>query len=316
MTVPKKRAVPVKMIWMFIVLGVTLSWMLTVLMVRGRMNNVMNAFYTVSPNLLLIAGTAVCLARGTLNLALPGTACLCAALFALISRDGSPVAGIIVALVAGTALGALNGVFAIQSGKKVLLVTGIASLAMGFIFQSFVGILTGNQPFTVKMDRYAYIVFCWIGIFIAAAVCILGGLGRLSSPETGEEGDHPSGASRFLWTMASGALAGLSGVVYVARLQAVMPSAFSGCIETYILPALLLGGILIPNFRRSTAESVLGMVAVVLAGLCVGFIYMYLMIIGADPTFLRMVMGIISALLLIPNILIRRGNKKAEIPEQ
>lgn len=316
MTVPKKRAVPVKMIWMFIVLGVTLSWMLTVLMVRGRMTNVMNAFYTISPNLLLIAGAAVCLARGTLNLALPGTACLCAALFALISRDGSPVAGIIAALAAGTALGALNGVFAVQSGKKALLVTGIASLAVGFIFQSFEGILTGNQAVTVNMDRNAIYVFAWIGIFVAAAVCILGGLGKHASPETGEEGEQPSGASRFLWTMIAGALAGLAGVVYVARARAFIPSAFSSCIEMYILPALLLGGMLIPNFRRSTGEAVLGMVAVVLAGLCVGFISMYLMIIGLDVMFQRLVMGIVSALLLIPNILIRRGKKKAEIQEE
>ena len=308
-----KRAVPVKMIWMFITLGIAVSWLFTILFLTGGAGgrNLLNSLYSTAPMLLLEVGAAICLAKGTLNLALPGTACLCASMAALICRDdGNLFVAIAVAAAAGTALGAINGLFSIQSRKKAVLVTGIASLITGSCFLAIAGLVTGNMMIAVRFERGIYQIFCWIGIVIAATVCILSALGGESSPETGEDEAKGSGGIRFIWTMIAGTLAGLGGAVYTIRTGAAGVSAFSGCNEFYILPVILLSGMLIPNLRRSMGESILAMVSVILAGLSVGFISTYLMILGVDAQGQRLIMGFFSALLLIPNILIGRGRRK------
>ena len=71
---------PVKMIWMFITLGLTVSVFLFFVSVAGSRFGMLfqNVIWSTVPILLLAGSAGICLSRGTLNLALPGTALLAA----------------------------------------------------------------------------------------------------------------------------------------------------------------------------------------------------------------------------------------------
>ena len=309
----ERRAAPVKMIWMFVTLGLMVSMLVVYILTMGgnigrRLESLITA---IAPTALLVAGAGLCLSKGSINLALPGIACMSGFLGALLLQvdEGLLFVAIIVALFAGAASGALVGLFTIQSGRKVLLVTALSSLLLGALLTAIPQAATGGNYLSgMSGFRDATLIISILFFLLAVVVCILGGLGKPASTNSNDSAPQPGGGSRFVWSLIAGALAGLAGILNVARLGTFSPSSFSGYNEWTIVPALLIAGAMIPNLRRSKGEGICGGLAlvfsVVIFNILTNLIYMgRIETLGA-----RIIQAVISILFLIPNLLI--GKKK------
>ena len=306
-----KRAVPVKMIWMF----VCVSMMFTAfgLLASGngsRFNARMleMAFYTAIPYILMSLAAGLCACRGSLNLALPGIMGLCGLMFALINPEGeNAVGGLLAMLVIGATLGALVGVFSIQSRRNVAMVTGLSSLLLGGMFNVLTILFSEGALFQIR-GRIELAPFAWVGLLLALGLCFLGSLGA-RKPATG--------GKRFLWTTISGVLAALAGALLAIRTSVASPTLGSGYNEQAILPILLAAGILIPNARRSMGEAIFGLLSIVFAAMAHALLSTSMSVLALDPNVSRFIHAILGVLFLIPNLLICRSFRdepSADVP--
>lgn len=308
-----KRAIPVRMIWMFISLTLMIGLMMTVIFSSRRFDRIMqNILVNAVPVVLLAVGAGICLCRGSANLALPGIACLCGCLTALIGGENGDLTavGIIVAIFTGAALGALTGTFAIQSRRNIWLVTGISSLLFGLLFFSLAGLFVYGASIRLRTDRDLPTVIGIIALVIGITVAILSGLGRHVSTNEGDDAKRPGGGIRLVWTLIAGALAGLAGAFMVIRVGAFQPTFFSNYNESYIIPALLFAGALIPNLRGTKGEGIWGGLAIIFGSVALATMLLLFSVWAVDTLTQRILVAVISILLLIPNILIGRGSKK------
>lgn len=289
-----------------------ISCILMLLFARGDFGRkLLNLIQMMTPYILLAAGAGVCLSKGTANFALPGIACMCGTLTALIAQDSSmAVLGIMLAIFCGAALGALTGLFAIQSRRNVWLVTGISSILLGMLFTTLASVFIDYRSISSSFSRDGATVMAVIGILITAAVSILGGLGRHVSTNEGDDAPRPGGGMRFVWTLIAGALAGLAGAALTVRIRGASPNNFTSANELYIIPALLFGGALIPNLRRTTGEGICGGLAVLFGTVAYEAIMLFFSVLGLDMGLQRVLAFVICGLLLIPNLAIGRGNAK------
>ena len=305
------------MIWMFITLGLMIGFMLVLIFTMPSFGRQLSSFLGNAVMFALLGvGTAVCLNKGTVNLALTGITGLCACLAALLSEvDGAMVVSTFVALFLGAALGALTGLFTIQSRRNVLLVTGISSLIIGTFFSTIAVLISSYSGIRAKVDRDTTLVFSIIFLILAAAAAVLGGLGRSFSTNRGDRAPRPGGGMRFLWTTIAGALAGLAGILMVARIGGYQPNSYTNLLELDIIPILLLAGVLIANVRHSAGEGIFGGVSVIFASIIFSAITMLMSRASIDAYYQRLLIMILSLLLLIPNILICRGQKRTPQPQ-
>ena len=315
------RAAPVKMIWMFVSLGLMISCILMLLFVRGDFGRrMLNLLQTIPPYILLVSTAYICLSKGSANFALPGIASMCGMITALIAQDGDlAVLGIILSLFLGAALGALTGLFTIQSRRNVWLVSGVSSLLLGMLFMALATVFTDYRTISSSFSRDGITVMAVIAIMITAGVSILGGLGRHISTNDGDDAPKPGGGMRFVWTLIAGALAGMAGAAMTVRLRGASPNTFSNANEMCIIPALLFGGALIPNLRHTTGEGICGGLAVFFGTVAFEAVMLFFSLLGMDSVLQRIMVFAISALLLIPNLAIGRRNADAAripAPEQ
>ena len=314
------RAAPVKMIWMFVTLGLMISCILMLLFVRGDFGRKMlNLLQMIPPFILLAAAASICLSKGSANFALPGIASMCGMLTAQIAQDGDlAVLGIAASLFVGAALGALTGLFTIQSRRNVWLVSGVSSLLLGTLFMALATVFTDYRTISSSFSRDGETVMAIIAIMITVGISILGGLGRHISTNNGDDAPKPGGGLRFVWTLIAGALAGLAGAAMAVRMRGASPTTFSSANEMYIIPALLFGGALIPNLRHSTGEGICGGLAVFFGTVAFEAVMLFFSILGMTNVIQRILVFAISALLLIPNLAIGRRNADAarvSVPE-
>ncbi len=313
----KNSAVPVKMIWFLICIGVFLSNFLSLFAIATGKNTgrLMGDSITNSvPYMMLALGAALCMSRGCINLSLPGTMTLSALVFTACARSDMPFfPAMLLAMMTGAALGALNGIFAVQRGKSVKLATALSSFLVGFIGTGFVYVLGRGQPLRAGWDRSAVTVCCVIWIVMAVGVCFLGAIGGKKQFRT-HEGDVSgvSGGNRFLWTMIAGILASLAGVfrtVQYGTFNYNMSADISSFMNITLV--LLLAGILIPNMKRSYSEALFGYLAVVFAALTLGTFIITFFYMNLDQGVQIISFAVIGLLLMIPNILIYRQKKEA-----
>ena len=299
-----RRAVPVKMIWMFVCVSLVFTALGMLSSASGShfsLRTLEQAFNSAVPFLLLSLGAGLCACRGSLNLALPGIMGLSGLLFALINPEGQNAAvGFIAVLAIGGALGALVGVFAIQSRRSVALVTGLSSLLLGGMFSALTVLISEGATVPIR-GRIEYAPFAWIGLVLALGLCFLGSLG-LKKPAR-----EISGGGRFVWTVVAGALAALAGALQAVRMSTAVPTLGSGYNEQTIVPVLLAAGILIPNARRSQGEAIFGLLSIVFAALAHAMTATSFAMLALDFNVQRFIHAILGTLFLIPNLLIYRS---------
>ena len=314
----KTSAVPVKMIWFLISIGVFLGNFLSLVGIASGRNTgrlMGNAITNCVPYMMMALGAALCMSRGCINLSLPGTMTQSAMVFAFCTRSEMPFfPAMLLAMMTGAVFGALTGIFAVQRSKSVRLATALSSFLVGIIGSGFVYVIGRGEMFSLRWDRSAVTVCCVIWIVIAAGVCFLGAIGGKKQFHT-HEGDVSgvSGGNRFLWTMIAGILASLAGVYRTVHYSAFNYSMSADVTYLmYIALILLLAGILIPNMKRNYSEALFGYLAVVFAALTLGAFMVMFSYLGLEQGAQMISFAVTGLLLMIPNILIYKQKKEAE----
>ena len=305
-----RRAVPVKMIWMFVCMSLAMMAFISMAVIYPsmRVGFFRTVFSTFTTAALLCVGAGVCLSRGCVNLSLPGTATLSALLCAGLCNTGMGLApAILLTALAGSVLGAINGLFALQGRRSVPLVTGLTTLLTGAIFSAVANVVTNGAFVKMNESFHATTPLILIGLALTLTVCFLGAIGGKSAFATNTvDAASSGGAGRFVWMTVSGLLAAFAGAFQATYMATALPSMFSNYNLYVIFPTLVIAGILIPNARRSAGEAIFGLLAVAFAALAYAFLQFTSLSAGL-PSYTFYLIHCASALpFMIPNLLIYR----------
>ena len=320
-TNPKtRRGVPVKLIWFLITIGICLSCIGSLAGFAqkrpiGRLLE--NAFYNAPLYLLLAVGAGLCMARGCINLSLPGTMSISMLVFGIAFRSGTAIVpASLLAILSGAAYGALNGIFTIQRGRNIQLVTALSSLLVGMAGTGFAAVISNMRNIKLEIGSRAYTTASIVFVVIGVAVCFLGAIGgkklfRLNADDTPEV----SGGNRFLWSVIAGMLAAMAGIFQAIRIQQLRINI--GSDSTYqvaIFFILVVAGILIPNVRRTYGEALFGLLSIIFAAFAYSVLNIICAVIGTETTVNYIIYAVFGLLLLIPNLLIYRKKKENTVP--
>jgi rhamnose transport system permease protein len=240
-----------------------------------RPANLANVFNDTAILIILALGqTAVILTR-CIDLSMAANLALCGMVVAMLNAamPGTPIAALIaLAIICGALLGAVNGTLVWQLGIPPIVVTlGTLTIYRGLIF-----VLSGGEWVNAHQMSDAFKAFAraeliglpvlsWMAIIVVCAMAILLArtpLGRAfyavgGNPTAAVYAGIDVGRTRFAAFVLAGAIAGLSGYLWVSR-YAVAYVDIAGGFELDIIAACVIGGISIAGGIGSVGGAVLG----------------------------------------------------------
>jgi ribose transport system permease protein len=223
---------------------------------------------------LLAAGMSLVMTVEEADLSIGGTATLAMMLAAkMITGDVPALVAVGAALVVGTLVGLLNGVFIglfrIPFYFVTLLMFGATS-GLGYFLIDPTGMLLQGQPFAGSI--LILIVFNLLVYLLGMAALLLlarsTSLGRLRSLNARSEADgKPNGRALAFYKIAaytvSGLLAAGAGLAFLNLLRIAQPGVF-GDLTTAIIAATLIGGATLWKGSTQLVGAFLGTVTIVL----------------------------------------------------
>ena len=266
--------------------------------------NLARVFTDTAPLILLALGQMAVILTKCIDLSVAANLALCGMVAALMNGAGVPLPLILLAVVAlGAALGAMNGLLVWKLGIPSIVVTlGTMTIYRGSIF-----LMTGGAWINAHqmsegfkaLPRHILLglpVMAWIALAAIAAVAILltrTALGRAlyavgGNPHAALYTGISVGRTQFAAFVLSGALAGLTGYLWVAR-YAVAYVDIAGGFELDVVAACVIGGIAIAGGSGTVAGAVMG-------ALFLGIIKNALPVVGISPFWQMAISG--SAILL------------------
>lgn len=266
--------------------------------------NLARVFTDTAPLILLALGQMAVILTKCIDLSVAANLALCGMVAALMNGAGVPLPLILLAVVAlGAALGAVNGLLVWKLGIPSIVVTlGTMTIYRGSIF-----LMTGGAWINAHqmsegfkaLPRHILLglpVMAWIALAAIAAVAILltrTALGRAlyavgGNPHAAVYTGISVGRTQFAAFVLSGALAGLTGYLWVAR-YAVAYVDIAGGFELDVVAACVIGGIAIAGGSGTVAGAVMG-------ALFLGIIKNALPVVGISPFWQMAISG--SAILL------------------
>ena len=266
--------------------------------------NLARVFTDTAPLILLALGQMAVILTKCIDLSVAANLALCGMVAALMNGAGVPLPLILLAVVAlGAALGAVNGLLVWKLGIPSIVVTlGTMTIYRGSIF-----LMTGGAWINAHqmsegfkaLPRHVLLglpVMAWIALAAIAAVAILltrTALGRAlyavgGNPHAAVYTGISVGRTQFAAFVLSGALAGLTGYLWVAR-YAVAYVDIAGGFELDVVAACVIGGIAIAGGAGTVAGAVMG-------ALFLGIIKNALPVVGISPFWQMAISG--SAILL------------------
>ena len=288
--------------------------------------NLARVFTDTAPLILLALGQMAVILTKCIDLSVAANLALCGMVAALMNGAGVPLPLILLAVVAlGAALGAVNGLLVWKLGIPSIVVTlGTMTIYRGSIF-----LMTGGAWINAHqmsegfkaLPRHILLglpVMAWIALAAIAAVAILltrTALGRAlyavgGNPHAAVYTGISVGRTQFAAFVLSGALAGLTGYLWVAR-YAVAYVDIAGGFELDVVAACVIGGIAIAGGSGTVAGAVMG-------ALFLGIIKNALPVVGISPFWQMAISGSAILLAIAFNAISRREPgriilKKAEI---
>lgn len=253
--------------------------------------NLAAVFTDSSPLILLALGQMAVILTKCIDLSVAANLALCGMVAALMNGAGIPLPLILIAVIAlGAALGAFNGMLVWTLGIPSIVVTlGTMTIYRGVIF-----LLTGGAWINAHQMSPAFKAFprmviaglpvmAWIAVVIIAAVALLmmrTPLGRAfyavgGNPHAAVYTGISVGRTQFAAFVLAGALAGLTGYLWVAR-YAVAYVDIAGGFELDVVAACVIGGIAIAGGAGTVAGCVMG-------ALFLGIIKNALPVVGISP---------------------------------
>ncbi|MBN9081083.1 MAG: ABC transporter permease [Rhizobiales bacterium 62-17] len=279
-------------------------------------DNLLNILRQASLLFLIASGLTLVIIGGGLDLSIGANLTLCACLAAAtIKATGQPMAGVVVALGCGTLVGLTNGVLINRLKLPAFLATfGMLWVAQGLAYRFMAGQTIYGFPPGFRTWGIGFFLGVPVPIWIALAVGLCGlvflartTLGRevyfMGANETAAVlSGIPVGRRRTLLYALSGAMAGLSALVYIARLNAAEP----GIGEPLLLPAIaavLVGGTSLFGGRGTIVGTFLG-------ALILTLIVKALNALNVDAAWHPVVTGVTLLLALLADAALNRGGRK------
>ncbi|WP_199259065.1 ABC transporter permease [Paracoccus binzhouensis] len=257
-----------------------------------------------SPLILLALGQMAVILTKCIDLSVAANLALCGMVAALMNGAGVPLPLILLAVVLlGAALGAVNGLLVWRLGIPSIVVTlGTMTIYRGSIF-----LMTGGAWINAHQMSDAFKAFprtvvlglpvmAWIGLAGIAAMALLltrTPLGRAfhavgGNPHAAVYTGISVGRTQCAAFVLSGALAGLTGYLWVARYAVAYVDIAAG-FELDVVAACVIGGIAIAGGAGTVAGAVMG-------ALFLGIIKNALPVVGISPFWQMAISG--SAILL------------------
>lgn len=237
--------------------------------------NLANVFNDTAILIILALGqTAVILTR-CIDLSMAANLALCGMVAAMLNAavPGIPIVALIgLAILLGAALGAINGTLIWRLGIPPIVVTlGTLTIYRGMIFVisggAWVNAHQMSDPFKAfaREDWFGLPMLSWIAVLVVGAMALLltrTPLGRAfyavgGNPTAAVYAGIDVGRTRFAAFVLAGAIAGLSGYLWVSR-YAVAYVDIAGGFELDIIAACVIGGISIAGGIGSVGGAVLG----------------------------------------------------------
>ncbi|MBC2835803.1 ABC transporter permease [Paragemmobacter straminiformis] len=281
--------------------------------------NLANVFNDTSPLIILAIGQMVVILTKCIDLSVAATLALCGMVAAMLNGMGVPLPVILLAaVVLGAGLGAVNGWLVWKVDIPPIVVTlGTMTIYRGIIFlmtdgkwinahQMSAGFKDLPRAFVLGLP-----VMSWIAIAVIIAAALLlnrTALGRSfyavgGNPHAAVYTGINVGRTQFVAFVFSGALAGLTGYLWVAR-YAVAYVDIAGGFELDVVAACVIGGIAIAGGAGTIAGAVLG-------ALFLGVIKNALPVVGISPFWQLAISG--SAIILAVAFNARQGRAKGRI---
>jgi rhamnose transport system permease protein len=253
--------------------------------------NLASVFNDTSPLIILALGQMVVILTKAVDLSVAATLALCGMTAALLNGMGLPLVLIIPAVtLLGAILGAVNGLLVWKLDIPSIVVTlGTMTIYRGIIFLMTDGKWVNAHEMTDGFKAFPRTVILglpvmsWIAIAIIVAFAVLvrgTPLGRAffavgGNPHAAVYTGLSVGRTQFMAFVLSGALAGLTGYLWVAR-YAVAYVDIAGGFELDVVAACVIGGISIAGGLGSVGGAVLG-------AIFIGVVKNALPVIGVSP---------------------------------
>lgn len=266
--------------------------------------NLANVFNDTSPLILLAIGQMIVILTKCIDLSVAANLALTGMVAALMNGAGVPLPIILCAVVAlGAGLGAVNGLLVWKVGIPSIVVTlGTMTIYRGAIFLMTEGKWVNAHEMTdgfKALPRHVFLglpVMAWVAvaaIAIFAVILTRTPLGRAfyavgGNPHAAVYAGIDVGRTQFWAFVISGALAGLTGYLWVAR-YAVAYVDIAGGFELDVVAACVIGGIAIAGGSGTIWGALLG-------ALFLGVIKNALPVVGISPFWQMAISG--SAIVL------------------
>ena len=253
--------------------------------------NLAAVFTDTSPLIILALGQMAVIVTKCIDLSVAANLALCGMIAAMLNGAGVPLPLILLAVVAlGAALGAVNGLLVWRLGIPSIVVTlGTMTIYRGTIFLLTNGKWINAHQMTEGFKAFPRAQFLGLPVMAWIAVAVIAGfalfirrsaLGRAlfavgGNPHAAVYAGIDVGRTQFAAFVISGALAGLTGYLWVAR-YAVAYVDIAGGFELDVVAACVIGGIAIAGGAGSVAGAVMG-------ALFLGIIKNALPVVGISP---------------------------------
>ncbi|MFV0411879.1 MAG: ABC transporter permease, partial [Oscillospiraceae bacterium] len=253
-----------------------------------NLRTIFNQVFTV---LLGACGVAFVISQGNLDFSIGSIAGTAAAVGCMVS-GGGPLISLVVALLVGCSIGALNGAMHVVFKAPANIVT----LCTQFTFRGVIAVLTINGMFIPLAWSWIDSIPMKIAVIAVAVVvslvafeytklgkyCKAIGAGGIASVQSGV----PLGKMKVISFMISGAVAGICGFFMMVRAGSVAPTTGIS-FEMDVLLAIVLGGMPLSGGSGSKIR------AAVIGSVMLGFLMNGLVVWGIGDTLQQGVKGII-----------------------
>lgn len=284
-----------------------------------RPGNLVNVFNDTSPLILLAIGQMIVILTKCIDLSVAANLALCGMAAALMNGMGLPLPLILLAVVLlGGALGAANGLLVWKLGIPSIVVTlGTMTIFRGTIFLMTGGAWVNAHQMSTAFKALPRMVFLglpvmsWVALAAIALFFVLltrTPLGRSfyavgGNPHAAVYTGLDVGRTQCIAFVISGALAGLTGYLWVARYAVAYVDIAAG-FELQVVAACVIGGIAIVGGAGSVIGAVLG-------ALFLGVINNALPVIGISPFWQMAISG--SAIVIAVTLNATQNRPKGRI---
>jgi rhamnose transport system permease protein len=266
--------------------------------------NLANVLTDTSPLIILALGQMAVILTKCIDLSVAANLALCGMIAAILNGMGVPLPLILIAVVAlGAGLGAVNGLLVWKLNIPSIVVTlGTMTIYRGIIFVLTDGKWINAHQMSAGFKAFPRAVILGLPVMAWIAVGVVLGFalfvnrtapGRAlfavgGNPHAAVYTGISVGRTQFMAFVLSGALAGLTGYLWVAR-YAVAYVDIAGGFELDVVAACVIGGIAIAGGAGSVAGAVMG-------ALFLGIVKNALPVVGISPFWQMAISG--SAILI------------------